>query len=389
MTTATSNVRTINRGSNPYAPIIKQANQNLTPRSQQAVYQSIAQRAAPVHNTASIQSSLAELAAKLNGEKYTQKDFGELVLVPIDQMDINVDIQRDRETEHQAKIIPRFDPRAVQPVSATRLKNGRFSAWDGQQTSCILYHLLQAGLIDKNFLVQVKAFDEDLEVPGSDLKGEAVANYGFRQINGERKPIDAYHMHRSRVNGVRLYNSTFIEDEQSEELQQVLERNNMFPAKASDAKAGRATPGMVTYIHGVNLIGGHGLDKVGFRRAKADLNWALKWHNRYFANEKGVDGGFILAFGRLAYAARTAKTKIVLDRAVEDDLYELFRSKYGSPKAFHTDCKQRLKSFQLSNDLKPSWTDACLLPTLVSDYVNWGGKCALPQVAHMVTYAGI
>jgi len=26
---------------------------------------------------------------------------------------------------------------------------------------------------------------------------------------------------------------------------------------------------------------------------------------------------------------------------------------------------------------------------LVMDYINWGGKCALPQVHGMTTYAGI
>lgn len=389
MTTVTATPRTINRGANPYAPIIKQANQSLTPQSHQTVYRSITQRASPGHNTASIQSSLKKLAARLGKLKYTQEHFGKIELVPMRLLDINIDIQRDVELEHQAAIIERFDPRVTMVVMATRLSNGRFSAWEGQQTTCILYHLLQAGLLDEDVLVQVKVIDEDLEVPGSDLKGEAVANYGFRQINGFRKPIDAYHMHRSRVNGVRLYDSNLVEDKQSEELQQVMERNNMFPAKSSAAKANRATPGMITYIHGINLIGGHGLDKVGFNRAKQDLDWALAWHNRYFYNEKGVDGGFILAFGRLAHTARLSKPKIVLDRAIEDDLSALFKSKYGSPKAFHADSKQRLKSFQRTNNLKSSWSDACLLPTLISDYVNWGGKCALPQVSDMVTYAGI
>jgi hypothetical protein len=88
-----------------------------------------------------------------------------------------------------------------------------------------------------------------LEVPGSNLKGEAVGNYGFRVLNGSgREPIDAYFMHRSRVNGVRLYDSDFWEDQQSEEIQQILEKNNMFPAKASDAQGQKATPGMVTHI---------------------------------------------------------------------------------------------------------------------------------------------
>jgi hypothetical protein len=81
--------------------------------------------------------------------------------------------------------------------------------------------------------------------------------------------------------------------------------------------------------------------------------------------------------------------EIQLDRAVEDDLYELFRAKYGSPKAFHNDCKQRLKTFQTRNNLNDSWSDSCLAPILVMDYINWGGKCNLPQVPGMMIYAGI
>ena len=121
-------------------------------------------------------------------------------------------------------------------VMCTRLKNGRYSAWEGQQTSLTFYVLQKAGLIDADTLIQVKAFDEDLDVPGTTLKGEAVGNLGFRIINGGgRKGVDAYHVHRSRVSGVRIYNSVFREDLQSNEIQGILEANNMFPAKTSAA----------------------------------------------------------------------------------------------------------------------------------------------------------
>ena len=382
--------RSVDRGANPFAPIVRQANRNLTPQQAAWVYQPLTQRAGAVHNHPNIQESLRNLAARLQGRPLTQAHCGELVMVPLDQIDINVDIQRDCEAEHQAKIIERFDPRIYMPVMATRLANGRYSAWEGQQTASVLYHLFHAGLLEEGFLVQVKAFNEDLSVPGSDLAGEAVGNYGFRQINGGmRKPIDAYHLHRSRVNGVRLYDSKFDEDVQSEEIQQILERHNMFPAKSSSAKYNQATPGMVTYIHGLNLIAGHGTEMKVFEKTKQDLEWALKWHDRYYRNEKGVDGGFILAFGRLAHAARVSDPQIVLDKAIEDDLHRLFQSHYGSPKGFHNDCKSRLKNFQVKNNLSESWSDSCLTPILVMDYINWGGQRPLPSVPGMMIYAGI
>jgi hypothetical protein len=304
-------------------------------------------------------------------------------------MDINIDIQRDEDPVHIAEdIIDRFDPRLTMPVMCTKLKNGRYSAWEGQQTTLTFYVLQKAGIIDAETLIQVKAFDEQLVVPGTSLQGEAVANMGFRVINGGgRKAIDAYHLHRSRVTGVRLYGSQFQEDVQSEEIQTIVENNNMFPAKTSAAARNQATPGMVTYIHGLNLIAGHGTEPKNFAVSKKDLDWALAWHDKYYPNEKGVDGGIILALGRLSAQAR--ENKIKLDATTGEDIYKLFRAKYGSPKGFHKDCKDRLKAFQKTNNLAESWSDNCLTPILVMDYINWGGKCALPQVHGMTTYAGI
>ena len=384
--------RTISRGANPYAPIAIQQNVSLTPQGQSNIYEPLTTRGARAHTNSHVQQALTNLRARLGGGKYTHQHFGELIWAKISDLDINIEIQRDEDAEHQANIIERFDPRIAMPVMATKLKNGRYSVWEGQQTSCLYYHLYTAGLIDGDFLVQVKAFDEDMVVPGTDLQGEAVGNYGFRQINGGgRKGIDAYHLHRSRVNGVRLYNSTFDEDVQSEQIQQILEKNNMFPAKSSDARGQQATPGMVTYIHGLNTIAGHGTEMKLFNKTKHDLEWALAWHNRYYPAEKGVDGGFILAFGRLHHAARTAKTPIKLGATVEADLYRLFQSKYGSPKSFHKDCKQRLQDFQDDNDLVRSWSDSCLTPILVMDYYSpsgFAGKLSLPMVPDMTKYAG-
>ena len=386
--------RTVNRGANPFAAIVKQQNIALvtTPTpTQNNVYESLQVRGDRVFNNPQVQKAIAELRQRLGDKTYKQKDFGELLLVPQSLVDLNIDIQRDEDAVHIAEeIIARYDPRIAMTVMCTKLKNGRYSAWEGQQTSLTFYVLQKAGLIDADTLIQVKAFDETLVVPGTTLQGEAVGNLGFRIINGGgRKGIDAYHLHRSRVSGVRLYNSVFQEDVQSEEIQVILEQNHMFPAKTSAAARNQATPGMVTYIHGLNLIAGHNTEPKSFAVTKKDLEWALKWHDKYYSGEKGVDGGFILAFGRLASAARQNKPKIVLDANTEQDLYKLFRAKYGSPKGFHKDCKDRLKQFQQANSLAESWSDNCLTPILVMDYINWGGKCSLPQVHGMVTYAGI
>jgi hypothetical protein len=226
-------------------------------------------------------------------------------------------------------------------------------------------------------------------VPGSELVGEAVGNLGFRLLGGSgRKPIDPFFVHRSRVNGVRLYNSKLTEDIQSHKIQSVLENNHMYPAPSSEAKGQQAQPGMVTYISGVNNIAGHGAEKdETFEVGIKDLDWALRWHDTYFSNEKGVDGGFILAFGRLSAEARDQN--IELTHELEEDLNRHILATYGSPRSFHNDCKVRLKMFQEENNLKTAWSDSCLTPILVIDYINGGGKCEIPEVKGMKTYGGI
>jgi hypothetical protein len=390
MTTVTKTVaRTVNRGANPFAAIVKQQNAALTPANPASIYESAIVRGDRVAKNAKVKYEIASLKTRLGDQIYTQAHFGDLLLAPFSLVDLNIDIQRDEDAEHIAKdIIARFDPRICMPVMCTRLKNGRYSAWEGQQTTLALYVLWKAGLIDEQFLVQIKAYDETLVVPGTVLQGEGVGNLGFRVINGNgRKGVDEFSKHRSRVSGALVYGSVFREDLQSVKIQNVLQKNNMFPAKTADAAHNKATPGMVTYIHGLNNVAGHDKEDKVFDAGIKDLEWALKWHNTYYPNEKGVDGGFILAFGRLAAQARIKKIK--LDANTEKDLYNLFRAKYGSPKGFHKDCKDRLKAFQKANNLAESWSDNCLTPILVMDYINWGGKCALPQVTGMTTYAGI
>lgn len=390
----TTHFRTVNRGVNPFAPIAKQRNQALTtPRN--GVYEKLEDRVntymSDPENRSIIDAAVERLRTRLAGEVYQQDHFGRFEMIEIALEYINIDIQRDiTSATNIASIIDLFDPRCTQPINCTYItETGMYSAWDGQQTSTVLKILLDAGLIDPDFKVLCKVYDDTLKVPGSDLTGEAAANYLFRVLNTSREPIDAYWLHRSRVSGVRNYGSNLREDRQAEQIQQVFERNHMFPAKPADAQGQKAKPGMVTYISGCNGIAGLGTEDEKFEITLADLDRALAFHDRYFASEKGVDGGFILAFGRLYADARDQNIDIT--RETEDDLYALFKAKYATPSGFHKDCKQRLGDFQEKNKLKKSWSDSCLTPILVMDYLNWpkSKNYPLPEVNHMTTYAGI
>lgn len=382
-------IRKVKRGANPFAPIAKIKNKQLS--SVHNKYEHLPDRANPLLTSDAVAKAINIIKEQLDNKLYTQEHFGRLVEVDENLIDINIDIQRFLEELHIAdNIIARFDPRIMQPLNVIYIKEtGRYSSWEGQQSGTAFYLMKHFGLIAPGTKIQCKVVDDDLVVPGSDLIGEAVGNLGFRLLGGSgRKPIDPFFVHRSRVNGVRLYNSKLAEDVQSHKIQAVLEKNHMYPAPATEAQGQKAQPGMVTYISGINNIAGHGVEKEElFELGLEDLNWALRWHDTYFANEKGVDGGFILAFGRFAAEARDHKIELTHD--LEEDLNRHIVATYGSPKSFHADCKARLKAFQEENNLKVSWSDSCLTPILVIDYINGGGKCEVPEVKGMKTYGGI
>ena len=232
----------------------------------------------------------------------------------------------------------------------------------------MLFILYTAGIIAKDFQVQCKVVDALATVPGSDIKGEAFGNYLFRLINYKgRKAVEPYFMHKSRVSGVRNYDSKLTEDIHAEQIETIVEKNNMFTRPAVDARGHGAKPGMVTYITGLNKIAG--LESDDFDNSIADLDFALGLHDRYFANEKGVDGGFILAMGW--YAALARKEKVIITREWQDAMMQFFKETYASPSKFHKTCKARLTAFQKDNDLKISWSDNALSAVLIIDFYKW------------------
>jgi len=253
-------------------------------------------------------------------------------------------------------------------VNVIKLADGSYSVPEGQHTATVLFLLWVSGILPKNFKIQCKVVDALATVPGSDLKGEAFGNFLFRLINYKgRKAVEPYFMHKSRVSGVRNYGSTLLEDVHAERIQTVVEENNMFTRPAVEARGMGAKPGMVTYITGLNKIAEHQTEN--FDTAINDLEFALSLHDRYFANEKGVDGGFVLALGRYAKLAR--KNKLTLTREWQDELMKFFKATYAGPNKFHKTCKARLEKFNKVNDLPGGWSDNCLLSILILDFYKW------------------
>ncbi len=364
---------------NPFVPPPKAVQTPMV--STGNIYDPLVSRAMAIANEVDIQEAIHNLQQRLQGKQYTQEHFGRLELQPASLVDINIDIQRLLEIPHIGKnIIELFDPRIMQPLNVIYIKEtGRYSAWEGQQSGTAFALMMHFGLISPDTLIQCKVVDDDLEVPGSTLMGEAVGNYGFRCLNYKgRKEPDLYYIYRSMVNGVRLYYSTLTEDLQANEIQNILQNHNMFAAPGLEARGQKAKPGMVTHISGMLKLAGHGTDI--FEESKEDLDWVLAWHNKFYASEKGVNGGYLLTFGR--FAALCRKQEIEITKEHELEFYQHMK-RYGSPKAFHDDCKQRYKK------VFGGWADACLLPIWQKDYMKRGGTLPLPTIENYNEYKSL
>jgi hypothetical protein len=367
---------------NPFAPPPRHA--PMSDPQQRLIYEPLDQRAQGIIRTPEIQEAIESLTARLGGKQYQQHHFGRLELLPLVKIDINVDIQRLLEKAHIGQnIITLFDPRIMQPLNVIYIKEtGRYSAWEGQQSGTAFALMLTFGLIDPATLIQCKVVDDDLEVPGSDITGEAVGNFGFRCVNYKgRKEPDLYYIFRSMVNGVRLYGSDLREDRQADQIQTVLEAHRMFAAPAVAAQGTKAKPGMISHVSAMLKIAGHDTSDKEFAETLKDLEWCVAWHNRYYASEKGVDGGYLLTFGRFARLCR--EQGITMTRELELD-FARHMKRYGSPKAFHDDCKQRYKKWAGSG-----WKDACLLPIWIKDYLKRGGSQPLPKIPHYDDYRAL
>jgi len=364
---------------NPFVPVPKAVQTPMV--STGNIYDPLVSRALAIANEVDIQEAIDNLRQRLQGKQYTQEHFGRLELQPASLVDINIDIQRLLEIPHIGKnIIELFDPRIMQPLNVIYIKEtGRYSAWEGQQSGTAFALMMHFGLISPDTLIQCKVVDDDLEVPGSTLMGEAVGNYGFRCLNYKgRKEPDLYYIYRSMVNGVRLYYSTLTEDLQANEIQNILQNHNMFAAPGLEARGQKAKPGMVTHISGMLKLAGHGTDT--FEVSKEDLDWVLAWHDKFYASEKGVNGGYLLTFGR--FAALCRKQEIEITKEHELEFYQHMK-RYGSTKAFHDDCKQRYKK------VYGGWADACLLPIWQKDYMKRGGTLTLPTIENYNEYKSL
>ncbi len=335
-----------------------------------------------------IENGVEKLQDRLGGMKYKPEHFGYVAMIKLSSVYSNIDIQRIVEQGFIGKnILPIFDPRITQPINVVRYPAGAlhpitgkklteemFTAWDGQQTSSTIEALLMFGLIelDGEFYIKANVIDYDLEVPGSDITGEAVANFGFRTINGTKakKPVDPYYVMRSEANGKRLYGSTLQEDVHSDAMWSCMEANNMLPAPTTGTE--KKLPGHVAHVSGMKSMVSHdteNFDMVTFEKT-------IKFLSAYFDKDNGINSSFYMAIAELFQNMKDQDITVGFNDA---QFAQFVKDKYANGDGFSAYAKRRLYQLQDKLGVKRSWTDSCSVPYMISDYIEYCEENNLEQ----------
>ena len=334
-----------------------------------------------------IEKGIDVLSDKLAGQKYQQKHFGRVGMIPASKVYSNIDIQRIIEQKFIGNnILPIFDPRITQPINVVYypagaphpitgdiLEDDIYTAWDGQQTASTIEALIMFGLtdIDGEFMIKANIIDYDLEVPGSAIKGEAVANFGFRTINGTKakKPVDPYYVMRSEHNGVRLYDSTLQEDTHSNEMWTTMEKYQMLPAPTTGTE--KKLPGHIAHVSGMKSMASHDTENFDIKTFEN----AISFLSKHFSKDNGINSSFYMAITELFQNIKDQK----IANFNENQFANFLKSKYSNGDGFSTYAKSRVHKLQDAMGTKRSWTDACSVPYMIADYVEWCQEKGLVQ----------
>ena len=132
-------------------------------------------------------------------------------MVPIKNILIDEDIQREMDTMHITNILKGFDPRRVNPIFAVKEPGKEiYHCTDGQHTVVTLAKLAQADLIDEVEHEDWDDFEVDVLYVETDDRSFAREHFAF--INGVgKKKIDEYDNHKQRVLSYRLDNNNKTE----------------------------------------------------------------------------------------------------------------------------------------------------------------------------------
>lgn len=356
-------------------------------------YVPIADLVKKVLGAESIKKGIELRKNKLSNALYEAMHFGRVGMVPIGLIDINIDIQRGIEIKHIGNnILPIFDPRITQPINLIYYPDtGRYTCWDGLQTLSTILTLICNGLIAtdnwETFEIKSNIIDSDLLVPGASCTvAEAVANFGFRTLNGPkgRLGVDEWFIMRSEYHGARLYNSDLTEDLHSKALWECMIKHNMLPAD----KVNEKKPGYIPYISYIKTRFGHGTNRFDIDTFEK----VIEFLSTYFIKDLGINASFLVGIAELFVLLKDQKIKVgtkptqfnadrfarfLKDTYGQENTGNMWRIKFAQP---------RLKELHIAQGyIKSTWTDNCTLPFWFDDFEQYCedhglALCKLPEL---------
>ena len=203
--------------------------------------------------------------------------------VPISQIFIDEDIQRELDIDHALTILKNFDPRRISPIYAVKdIGVDKFHSTDGQHNSVIQVLLAHELLWDG-----VNSEDELLiPVWYIETNDRSFARDLFTFVNGVgRKQVDDHVKLRTRVFKYRIDGKRDKDSELAHDLVKACEDGNCTPVRKKD-KQNSGLAGAITHTSGI------------LERQPKTMKFIAKQHDTYWNDSKfdSCEFGFYESF---------------------------------------------------------------------------------------------
>lgn len=297
--------------------------------------------------------------------------------VPISQIRIDEDIQRELDVEHLMKILKDFDPRRISPIYATKdVGIDLYHSTDGQHNSVVQVILAHELLWDG-----VKSEDELLiPVWFIETNDRSFARDLFTFVNGiGRKPVDDHIKLRTRVFKYRIDGKRDKDSTLAHNLVKACEDNNCTPVRKKD-KTNNGLAGAMTHTNGI------------VERDPKTMRFITKQHDIYWNDSKfdSCEFGFYETFYKefIETGVHTASDKTF--KEFMDDINVIVKTVFWT----HNNLKNQTdfawgewyRKCHGKNVTVPSPADTVAAGIVCRIYQKMGGKHQVVDVVHYLTH---
>jgi hypothetical protein len=300
------------------------------------------------------------------GTSFSVTQLPQHKMVPIKNILIDEDIQREMDTMHITNIVKGFDPRRVNPIFAVKEPGKEiYHCTDGQHTVVTLAKLAQADLIDE---VEHEDWDEmEVDVLYVETDDRSFAREHFAFINGVgKKKIDEYDNHKQRVLSYRLDNNNKQEYALAADKQTICEDAGVYPIKADDQQ-NSGIPGTLTHLNAIKTI------------KPECLTFMVNFHDKYWKSEV-VDAGE-MGISRLLYQKANTPTDTPEYEEFLNHINAIIKTFFTNPAQLRAIASDAYSGY--SKDVfgaSKSVHDTAALNIVLKVYQKLGGTFSVPDI---------